>query len=404
MASVKNVELIFDDWHSLLLERFALQQGLIPQENWHALPEVASAYSKSYVGARIRTVRRHFETFCSVESRRNTVDTLLSTMCLFPDCRLSRKYFKWRSDCTFLPLAPAPSIQAPLVKENWRAAVEEARQIVTHSSFDSALRTFEFTPTYLFAKHMDAAQRCGDTDWEYQNLQFAHRIESIRYWAKRLKSDLIELVFSCLTSPPTELEYGVISAFSDFSHTMELKAAHRMPVLDALERFSQRLAEHAITLAYSQLRHGRPATSTTLNIAPAAHDYKALADTVVMVRANFSEHLKVSPAPRTFEEAIELSAHPAVSRLAQLITIWSESASNADFDLEKKIAAGLEKAARELRLLSQVRAAADSHFGVWVKAIGAHIPVFSSILSAAEVALFYVSRAKTTQHCWISTA
>jgi hypothetical protein len=423
--------LVFDDFHSMLLERQALKEGLVSPGKWHGLPskygdeDYAVLLSKEAARAavdedddgaredddepnleedRIRMVRAHFDEFSNVEPWRETLDTLLGYVCLFPQAKLSRQFFTWQGA---EELRPRPTKPHRSSSADWEDAHAETRRVLAGPAFEDALTDFVAHPRYLFARYTSEDEDYENPDTR-RNYQLAFEPGAVKSWARSFKRELVDVVLSnaspnandyCSFVDFEALEYAAL----DFDARTHRRAGHAVPVTEPLRKFVACLGEHADTLISAQLN-----TKTEFICANRASEVKrsefaGLADTALVVRANFGEHLKVVPAPRTIAEALEFRDRREIKRLSELIAVWSRAASAGDLALEARIAKDIEKAGRDLKRIAFVRNLAECELGVWIKAIGGQIPFFSTILSASEVGFYYLAKHAELQNCWLST-
>jgi len=391
-------ELVFDRFHSHLIDRIALRDGLVPHERWHGLP--SKYHDGEPESLRRRLVEKYFDQFVDLSPWSGEVDRTLTLLALFPEVSTSARSFHWSDHQLVNNIWDINFPNEWIDQTLWNDAIANAFATLRLSGFGDILQTMAADPSFTFTK-LDALEQ----DWIDDLESSRYNLATISYWARALNKRLM-LAFErhYLELPKGHLptDYDVRSGFGE----TVLDSANIKPgdvgIYSQLVDLCGWIAEHLDGLIRLELAHPKAALCKNLDVAP--HRLPGdLADTAMLVRANFSEYLSVVPAPRTLEEAIELRERKEVARLAELIGQWTVAAASVNSKIENRIASDIRNAQRELLVLDRVRRFNQSELGIWIKLVGGMAPGLSTILSLADVAAFYVDRWRRERHVWVST-
>lgn len=399
--STKSRQVILDSFHSNLVERMALRDGIIPREKWHGLAtrddagEVEQAY--------IEIVEDNFAEFTSVEPWQFEADNLLTLLCLFEDVTTTKRYFEWKNNNLIKNRIEEIPTDMLIQPADWMAAIDIALQSIGSNGLVKIAKLIDTDPSFNFERFVEKPY--GEHGMSI-NVENSYKINTVTYYVKILQKFIYSFLKQLYDeTDPIDLPEPnfAVDQFDSYFADHYQKDDSTIHIRYSIQPYIEQLISHVNGLIMAQLMQSDGVICTSLYSPSQSNKPSVEIEATVLLKSNFSEHISYLPAPRTIEEAIELRERPEVSRLADLIKQWTNAAGSGDTRIENLIASDIEKAQRELRYLDQVKAYSNSDIGIWIKVVGGQIPVFSNILSAAEGVIHLTDKWTRNRNIWVST-
>ncbi|RYE55880.1 MAG: hypothetical protein EOP20_09680, partial [Hyphomicrobiales bacterium] len=177
-------ELVFDRFHSHLIDRIALRDGLVPHERWHGLP--SKYHDGEPESLRRRLVEKYFDQFVDLSPWSGEVDRTLTLLALFPEVSTSARSFHWSDHQLVNNIWDINFPNEWIDQTLWNDAIANAFATLRLSGFGDILQTMAADPSFTFTK-LDALEQ----DWIDDLESSRYNLATISYWARALNKRLM---------------------------------------------------------------------------------------------------------------------------------------------------------------------------------------------------------------------